>query len=76
MSYRRAYEALHGRFTDRVPWMTFVDKPSYLRKLTGIDPYKDPRGAFIEAARLWDVDLLFGGPPDNAVLPTAAAGHA
>lgn len=66
MSYQRAFEAIHGRFSDRVPLMASFDHPAYLKKLTGIDPLVDARSAFIEATRLWDVDFLFSGPPDKA----------
>jgi len=67
MSYQRALDAIHGKMTDRTPLMAYIEQPAYLRRLTGIDPFKDPQGAFLEACRLWDVDFLFGGPPGNKV---------
>jgi hypothetical protein len=45
--------------------MAAIDHPEYLRQLTGIDPIQDARGAFLEACHRWDVDFLFGGPPDR-----------
>ncbi len=62
MSYQRAFDAIHGKMTDRTPLMAMIEHPGYLRRLTGIDPYRDPQGAFLEACRLWDVDFLFGIP--------------
>ena len=66
MSYQRAYNAIFGRPTDRTPLMAAIDHPAYLRHLTGQDPFQDPTGAFLEACRIWDVDFLFGGPPEKA----------
>jgi hypothetical protein len=68
MSYQRALDAIHGKITDRHPLMAAIDHPVYLQKLTGIDTLREPRAAFLEACRLWDVDFLFGGPPDRVDL--------
>jgi hypothetical protein len=67
MSKQRALDAIFGRRTDRTPLMAAIDHPAYLRRLTGMDPFRDPRGAFIVACQLWDVDFLFGGPPEKTV---------
>lgn len=68
MSYQRALQAVSGLKTDRTPLMAAIDHPEYLRRLTGVDPLADPTGAFLEACRVWDVDFLFGGPPERSVV--------
>jgi hypothetical protein len=45
--------------------MAAIDHPEYLWQLTGIDPIQDAGGAFLEASHRWNVDFLFGRPPER-----------
>jgi len=58
MGRQRALDALHLRWTDRIPkWIEVPRHASFLRTLTGIDPYEHPQEASIRAIERLDLDI-------------------
>ena len=58
MSRQRALDALHLRWTDRIPkWIEVPRHAEFLRRLTGIDPYEHAQEASIRAIELLDLDI-------------------
>ncbi len=68
MSYQRGRAGLFLEPTDRIPRFETIYHPGLLRKLTGIDPYREPLRASIEAMRALDMDVYRVG-----TLPTRAS---
>ena len=62
MSYQRAIEAISLKKTDRIPHFESLDHPGYIQKLTGLDPFQNPRKAYVQAYEKLDIDWIFGFP--------------
>jgi hypothetical protein len=48
--------------TDKVAHNETLDHPAFVKKLTGIDPFEQPMKALASAARILDLDWLYGLP--------------
>jgi len=68
MSYQRGRAGLFLEPTDRIPRFETIYHPGLLHKLTGIDPYREPLRASLEAMRALDMDIYRVG-----TLPTRAS---
>ena len=62
MSRVRAQHAIRCQPTDRVPVFEMIEHPGYIREITGIDPFTDPRRAYAEAYKRNDVDIVLRLP--------------
>jgi hypothetical protein len=59
MSYQRGLDAINLKKTDKVPQTEYIVHPKYLHKLTGIDPYMEPRKSQIKALKLLNLDIVW-----------------
>jgi len=62
MGMKRAVEALRLHQVDRIPSMEVLDHPGIIRKMSGIDPFEDPLGAYLKALPLLDIDWVMDIP--------------
>jgi len=65
MGYERAVKAINLESTDRIPAYEWLMHPGFIERATGIDPYRYPKTAVIEAYRRLELDIL----PQN-MIPT------
>jgi len=59
MSYERGLKAINLQPADKIAYTEMLGHPEFIQKASGIDPYKNPRKAYIEAYKSIDVDLAW-----------------